>query len=164
MKLKRPFRWWIWIVAGGACALLAAWVGVMKAFSGDMVRATYPQKLPPDYVYPGLGESLVRVEKGFFASAYGGWHGDGSEMLAYKIRPSDIPALEAGLKTKYPAYRWDEVIVRYSTVWYLAKQVPAEFRPAENARMLRGAPEGTAFQECYLDRQRGLFFFVSNRY
>jgi hypothetical protein len=146
--------------------VLVASIVFVNALSGDMVRTAYAVKLPPDFVYPvGAGTAQVHVEKAFFASAYGGWHGDGSEMTAYKIRSSDVSALLAGLKAKFPDYRWEEREAAYSPVSYLAQQVPVEFRPAEKARLLLGAPaDGVALSEYYFDRRLEVLFVVSHRF
>ena len=158
-------KWRFW----SCIALVVVFVGVvlsawLSAIFGRMVRTAHAEKLPPNFVYMKTGASSVPVEKAYFASAYGGWHGDGSEMTAYKIRSADVPALLTGLRTKYSAYRWEEHRALHSDVWYLAKQVPAEFRPADNARLLHGMPgDGSGWLEFYFDRQLEVLFVVSSR-
>jgi hypothetical protein len=164
--VKRHWRW-TGIAAGGCVlALLAAWAAFVNALSGDSVRIARAVELPSDFVL--LNDSSggsVRAEKAFFASAHGGWHGDGSEMTAYKIRSADVATLLAGLKAKHPDYRWGERLALYSTIAYLAAQIPAEFRPGENARLWHGEPQlEEAAQEYYFDRQLEVLFVVNHRF
>ena len=108
----------------------------------------------------------ISISRAVSASSYGGWHGDGQELTAYRYPPHESAALIAALQRKHPEFSWSETrsefVTRYSP-WTL---LPRELHPESSSSvLLTGRPkEGLPIQEYVVDRSRGTLYIVSNRF
>jgi hypothetical protein len=108
----------------------------------------------------------ITISRAVSASSYGGWHGDGQALTAYRYPPHESAALIAALQQKHPEFAWSETrsefVSRYSP-WTL---LPRALQPESSSSVLfSGRPkEGSPVQEYVVDRSRGTLYTVSNRF
>ena len=149
------------VVAGVAMLLVVQWISPRNK------ESMWETPVTPEFMSSmrtaGFPISVSRVVS---ASSYGGWHGDGAELTAYRYPPSESEALIVALKQRHPEFSWietrSEFVVRHSP-W---KLLPRELLPeSDSSTLLVGhASEGSPMEEYIVDRSRGTLYSVSNRF
>ncbi len=108
----------------------------------------------------------ITVQRMFEASSYGGWHGDGSELTAYRYPPRESASLIEALKRKAPDFVWTESRRGAGALDFSGKLLPQDFLPdTDSVVLLVGRPsKGLPMNEYVVDRSRGILYCVSHRF
>jgi hypothetical protein len=153
----------LWVTAFVAFFVIGA-ASVMFALLSEAPReVAHAIVLPPGYAYV-VGEDRYRmpVEKAFFASWHGGWHGDGEDVTAYKLAPGQSMAVVAALKAEHADYQWEEPLAGHALIGHMWHLFPSGFRPDTKARLVHGVTTtGPLMRAYYIDAARDVLFVVS---
>ena len=154
----------LWLAAVGCVAAGA----ILLLFLREMGR---PQADTREIaVTPQYASSLratgfpISVQRAFEASSFGGLHGDGASVIAYRYPPNESDALVTALKTRERGFTWSEVPAQTYDFSSLRQFLPADFLPAPDAwSLLVGQPaEGPPASEFVIDRSRGILYSITN--
>lgn len=158
------------IVALGAALCLAVVVTALLFLSmlTDARKESVSEtRITPEFVSTMRAAGFpITISRAVSAGSYGGWHGDGQSVTAYRYPPGESDALIAALQQKHPDFTWTETrsesVARYSP-WTL---LPRELQPESGASMLFvGRPkEGLPLEVYVVDRSRGTLYSVSNTF
>lgn len=156
------------IICVAAALSLAAFVAAilfLQMFSDKNKESVSEMPVTSEFVNSMRADGFpITISRAVSASSYGGWHGDGQSLTAYRYLPGESGALIAALQQKHPDFSWSEsrseFVARYPP-WTL---LPRELQPDSNASILIvGRPkEGLPLQEYVVDRSRGILYMVSN--
>jgi hypothetical protein len=117
----------------------------------------------------------ITVERAFEASSFGGFHGDGASVTAYRYPPAESDTLVSALKRREPTFVWNDVLLRQHDFSTLRHLLPPDFLPAPDTSTLlvgsggaiglRKSPaEGPPVQEFAVDRSRGILYVIRNQF
>lgn len=152
-----------------ALCVVAAIVGVviLRSISGTSGTSGTEIQVTQSYA-EGIRQAgyPITVQKAYEASSFGGWHGDGSLVTAYRYPPGESDALIAALKSQRPDFTWTETPSGAVTVGTVLETLPKEFLPSSDLAMLLvgRTPQGLPIFEFIVDRSRGTLYSVENRF
>ncbi len=108
----------------------------------------------------------ITISGAFQASSYGGWHGDGSSVTAYRFPASESLALLEALKVRSPDYVWSETTTKHAALGDLKNLLPPEFLPSSDSTVLSGGrpAQGLPLLEYVVCPSEGLLYTVSNQF
>ena len=167
--MKHPVK--IALVSGGSLLAVAgvAYLIFIWTFltGGDQQETASEIVVTPEFVHGMRSAGYpITISRAFEASSYGGWHGDGSSVTAYRFPSSESVALMAALKIRSPDYEWSETTARHATLGDLKKLLPPEFLPSsESALLSQGRPaQELPLLEYVVCPSEGLLYTVSNQF
>ena len=154
----------VWV--GALCCFGTAVVLVLLLRDVDRPRGE-KREIP---VTPELASSLramglpISVERAFEASSFGGWHGDGASLTAYRYPPTQSNALVDALKSREKAFAWSEVPAQTYDFAGLRQLLPPGFLPERDAwSLVVGRPaDGPPVSEFVVDRAKGTLYSITN--
>ena len=161
----------IWIAAALCLTVVFAYLLFGWAFwfyAGKNKESVSETPVTPELVNSMRADGFpVTISRVVSASSYGGLHGDGSSLTAYRYSPDESAALVAALQQKHPEFVWSEMRSEFATSHRASlKLLPPELLPESGASIIFvGRPKGDIpFQEYIVDRSRGLLYIVSNTF
>ena len=159
------------LISGGTLLALAgvAYLIFFRIFltGGDQTETASEMIVTPEYVQGVRSAGYpITVSRAFQASSYGGWHGDGSSVTAYRFPSPESLALVAALKVRSPDYAWSETTTKHATLGDLKNLLPPEFLPSSDSTALsEGRPaQGLPLLEYVVCPSEGLLYTVSNQF
>jgi hypothetical protein len=156
------------IVIGSAiCFFGILFVLSFRTLSPENEETTYETPVTPENSNSMRADGLpITVSRIAFTSSYGGWHGDGTAVTAYRYGPSDSEALVAALARRHPEFSWQETQAEFVTCGSPWTLLPRDLRPeSKSSVLLMGrAEKGDHTLEYAVDRARGTLYSVSNRF
>ena len=157
----------IWVAAVLGMAALVAGLLFVRMLSPSNEKSVSGTPVTSEFVGSMQAAGFpITITRAVSVSSYGGWHGDGQALTAYRYPPHESAALITALQNKHPEFAWTETrsefVARYSP-WTL---LPRDLQPASSSSVLLvGRPkEGLPIQEYVVDRSRGTLYSVSNRF
>ena len=108
----------------------------------------------------------ITINRAVSARSYGGWHGDGQEVTAYRYPPHESGALIAALQQMQPEVSWSEKRSRYVADYSPWTLLPQELQPESSSSVLLvgRSPDGMRLREFIVDRARGTLYITSHRF
>ena len=167
--MKRPVK--IALISGGTLLALAG-VAYLIFFwiflaGGEQQETASEMVVTPGYVQGMKSAGYpISISRAYQASSYGGWHGDGSSVTAYRFPSEESLVLMAALKVRSPDYVWSETTTKHSTMGELKNLLPHEFLPSSDSVTLsEGRPaQGLPLLEYVVCPSEGLLYTVSNQF
>lgn len=164
--MSRTTKTVTFIAAALCLAVVVAALLFLRMFSDQRKESVSETPVTPEFVSSMRTAGLpITISRAVSASSYGGWHGDGQSVTAYRYPPDQSAALIAALQAQNLDFSWGETssesVARYSP-WTL---LPRELQPESGAMLLVGHPkEGLPLEEYVVDRARGTLYTVSNTF
>ena len=163
--MKRPLKIAIFALVGIAVIAACVCLAIIRSLAGGNVETANEIKVTPEFAAGMRSAGFpITVERAFEASSYGGWHGDGESLSAYRYLSSESPALITALKVRYPSYVW--TATNWDRVGILNDLLPKEFLPKNDSTpLLVGKPaEGLPLLEFVINPTEGMFYWIDNRF
>jgi hypothetical protein len=155
----------IYFSSGIVVVVALLWILMILSLPGSPRELAHPLPLAPGFVLKIEDTVLpAQIEKAFFVSSHGGWHGDGIDITAYRIR-FDIATAVSALEGMTPALGWSERLARDTPITEFDRLFPEEFRPQHNDRLRFGAEAPRArSREYYINVRRATVYVVEHTF